>query len=79
MTWLYALQFALPMVLIGWLVGAPARSGLGFVAQVYGSVAALAAMGLRGIWLVPLGHTWVGHDDEVLAAIVELLLPCVRR
>ena len=53
MTWLYALQFALPMVLIGWLVGAPARSGLGFVAQVYGSVAALAAMALHGIWLLP--------------------------
>lgn len=25
------------------------------------------------------GHTWVGHDDEVRAAIVELLLPWVRR
>jgi len=24
------------------------------------------------------GHTWVGHDDEVLAAIVALLLPSAR-
>ena len=24
------------------------------------------------------GHTWVGHDDEVRAAIVELLLPTAR-
>ena len=24
------------------------------------------------------GHTWVGHDDEVRAAIVELLLPSAR-
>ena len=24
------------------------------------------------------GHTWVGHDDEVRAAIVELLLPSIR-
>jgi len=24
------------------------------------------------------GHTWVGHDDEVRAAIVELLLPSTR-
>ena len=24
------------------------------------------------------GHTWVGHDDEVLAAIVELLIPSAR-
>ena len=24
------------------------------------------------------GHTWVGHDDEVRAAIVKLLLPSAR-
>ena len=24
------------------------------------------------------GHTWVGHDDEVRAAIVELLLPSAK-
>ena len=24
------------------------------------------------------GHTWVGHDDEVLAAIVDLLTPPAR-
>ena len=24
------------------------------------------------------GHTWVGHDDEVRAAIVELLLPSTK-
>ena len=24
------------------------------------------------------GHTWIGHDDEVRAAIVELLLPSIR-
>ncbi|QCB45564.1 M23 family metallopeptidase [Hydrogenophaga sp. PAMC20947] len=53
MTWLYALQFAAPLILIGWLVWAPARSGLGFVVQVFGSVAALAAMALLGIWLLP--------------------------
>ena len=23
------------------------------------------------------GHTWVGHDDEVMAAIVKLLVPTV--
>ena len=53
MTWLYAFQFALPLILIGWLVWVPARSGLGFVVQVFGSVAALAVMALQGIWLVP--------------------------
>ena len=53
MTWLYAVQFAMPSILIGWLVWAPARSGLGFVLQVFGSVATLAVMALQGIWLFP--------------------------
>ena len=53
MIWLYAAQFAAPLVLIGWLVWVPARSGLGFVVQVFGSVAALAVMALQGIWLLP--------------------------
>ena len=53
MTWLYAFQFALPLILIGWLVWVPARSALGFVVQVVASVAALAVMALQGIWLLP--------------------------
>ncbi len=53
MTWLYAAQLAVPLILIGWLVWLPARSALGFVVQVVGSVAALAVMALQGIWLLP--------------------------
>ena len=53
MTWLYAAQFVAPLILIGWLVWAPARSRLGFVVQAVGSVAALAVMALQGIWLLP--------------------------
>ena len=53
MIWLYAVQFAVPLMLIGWLVWVPARSGLGFVVQVFGSVAVLAVMALQGIWLLP--------------------------
>ncbi len=53
MTWLYAVQFAAPLILIGWLALAPARSGPGFVVQVFGSVAAMAVMTLQGIWLLP--------------------------
>ena len=34
MTSVYALQFALLLILIGWMVFVPARSRLGFVAQV---------------------------------------------
>jgi hypothetical protein len=55
MTWLYALQFALPLMLmlIGWLAWLPARSGLGFGVQVVGSFSAPAVMALQGIWLLP--------------------------
>jgi hypothetical protein len=53
MTWLYAIQFAAPLILIGWLAWGPARSGLGFVVQVFGSFAALAVLALQGIWLLP--------------------------
>ncbi len=53
MIWLYAFQLAVPLILIGWLVWLPARSGLGFVAQVFGSFSVLAVMALRGIWLLP--------------------------
>ena len=53
MTWLYAVQFAVPLILIGWLVWVPAHSRLGFVVHVFGSVAALAAIALQGIWLLP--------------------------
>ena len=50
MTWLYTFQFALPLILIGWLMWVPARSGLGFVVLVLGSGTALAVMALQGIW-----------------------------
>ena len=53
MTWLYAVQLVAPLILIGWLVWVPARTALGFVAQVFGSFVALAVMGLQGIWLLP--------------------------
>jgi len=35
--------------------------------------------GARFVGFEEGGHTWVGHDDEVLAAIVELLVPSDRR
>ena len=53
MSWLYAAQFAVPLILIGWLTWVPARDGLGFAVQVAGSVAALVVMALQGIWLLP--------------------------
>jgi len=53
MIWLYAFQFALPLLLIGWLLWLPARNALGFAAQVIASFAALACVALQGIWLLP--------------------------
>jgi len=53
MTWLYAVQFAAPLILIAWLLLLPAGGGLGFALQVFGSVAALSARALQGIWLLP--------------------------
>ena len=53
MTWLYAAQFAVPLMLIGWLMWLPARSRLGFMVQFFASFAVLAVMALQGIWLLP--------------------------
>jgi hypothetical protein len=40
MRWIFAIQFVVPLMLIVWLALAPAHSGLGFMIQVIGSVAA---------------------------------------
>ncbi len=53
MIWLYALQFAGPLILVAWIVLLPARSRLGFTFQCLGSAAALGVMALRGIWILP--------------------------
>ncbi len=53
MTWLYAFQFAAPLILIGWLAWVPARSGLGFVLQVFGSAAALFV--IQGLLFIEAG------------------------
>ena len=51
--WLYAAQFAFPLILIGWLVRGPERSALGFVVQVFGSFTALIAM---TTWPATMSH-----------------------
>ena len=50
---LFLLQFALPLVLIGWMALAPQRTLFGFWIQSIASAAALWAMALLGIWLLP--------------------------
>ena len=72
MTALFAVQFSLPLVLIFWLALAPPRIQFGFFIQVIASAAALWAMALLGIWLLPpwwapcafavglAAATWVG-------------------
>ena len=53
MTTLFLLQLALPLVLIGWLASAPPRTLAGLCIQVSATAAALWAMALLGIWLLP--------------------------
>ena len=53
MIWLYAAQFAGPLILVVWMLLLPARSRLGFTLQCLGSTAALVVVALRGIWLLP--------------------------
>ena len=50
---LFLLQLALPLVLIGWMALAPPRTLCGFWVQALASAAALWAMALLGIWLIP--------------------------
>jgi Peptidase family M23 len=49
----FLLQFVMPLVLIGWMALAPPRTLIGFWVQVFASMAALWAMALLGIWLLP--------------------------
>ena len=53
MTTLFLVQFALPLVLIGWMALAPSRTLFGFCSQVIATAAALCAMTFVGIWLLP--------------------------
>jgi Peptidase family M23 len=53
MTTLFVLQFVLPIFLIGWMTLAPPRTLVGMCIQVSASAAALCAMALLGIWLLP--------------------------
>ena len=50
---LFLLQFAIPLALIGWIALVPPRTLFGFWVQVVASTAALWAMALLGIWLLP--------------------------
>ncbi|WP_029528197.1 M23 family metallopeptidase [Polaromonas glacialis] len=53
MTELFMAQLALPLALIGWVALVPPRNLTGFCIQVIASAAALGAMALLGIWLLP--------------------------
>jgi hypothetical protein len=48
---IFLLQFVMPVVLIAWMALAPPRTRAGFWVQV--STAALWALALLGIWLLP--------------------------
>ncbi|MGQ0622686.1 MAG: peptidoglycan DD-metalloendopeptidase family protein [Panacagrimonas sp.] len=50
---LFALQFALPLILIAWIGIAPLRSLLGFGVQVVATALGLFALALTGVWILP--------------------------
>ncbi|MGQ0696688.1 MAG: M23 family metallopeptidase [Panacagrimonas sp.] len=50
---LFALQFALPLILVAWIGVAPPRSLFGFWVQVAATALALFALALTGIWILP--------------------------
>ena len=71
MVLVFALQLALPLLLIGWTGFAPARSALGFCIQAIAVAAALFAVGLTGLWLIPpWWAAWV-FGALLLAAFVR--------
>ena len=50
---IFALQLLVPLVLLGWIAFAAPRSTLGFCIQFAATIAALLAIGLTGLWLLP--------------------------
>lgn len=53
MTWVFALQLALPSIFIVWIAVAPPCSLGGVVIQALATSIGLLALGLTGIWLLP--------------------------
>jgi hypothetical protein len=50
---IFLLQFVMPLALVAWMALAPPRTRAGFWVQVVASMAALWALALLGIWLLP--------------------------
>ena len=72
---LFALQLAVPLILIAWIGIAPQRSLLGFCAQVGATAIGLFAAALSGIWMLP---PW--WSPYVYAALLSLTtLVALRR
>ncbi len=68
MTLVFLLQFVIPLVVIGWVALAPPRALIGFWIQVFASMAALCAMALLGIWLLPPWWAPYGFGAALAAA-----------
>ena len=67
MTLIFVLQLTVPLLLVGWLGMAPARSALGFALQVGAIGAALTGVSLTGIWLFP--PWWMGPIFGAMALV----------
>ena len=69
MTWVFALQLALPLIFIAWIAVAPPRSLGGFVIQALSTSTGLLALGLTGIWLFPPWWTPYAFGGLLLLAM----------
>lgn len=63
-------QILLPLSLIGWLVMAPVRSGLGFLVQALATGVGLLALLLAAVWIIPPWWTPYAYLVLWLAALL---------
>lgn len=69
------LQIVLPLVLVAWVAVSPARSRIGLLVQIFGTISILLALLLAAVWMIP--PWWVPYG--YLALLVAAALWRVRK
>lgn len=64
------LQIVLPLVFVAWVAVFPARSRIGFIVQVLGTVAVLLALLLVAVWMIPPWWVPYGYLGVLVAAVL---------
>lgn len=70
---LFALQVGIPLFLVACALFAPARSRFGFWVQILATAAALLAIALTGLWIIPPWWAPYAFGVLMLAAVVYAL------